>query len=147
MAAVVRGGRRRAHTLTRALRTRYAAHTSLTRASPCHTSTSLAPVKAAASAQRHVHAKNEDEQQLQRVASTRDALEVIFTHAIKSVANANSRSSEGAPAGLPPSQTYTRAAVAPCERENARFGDYQCNDAMRVRTSATPFVIKPYPDS
>ena len=75
------------------------------------------------------------------VKSPREHLQYIFDHAISSVEELNQRHVQKMSDGVETQirnksarSTHDRglAIVVPCERENARFGDYQCNDAMGV---------------
>ena len=77
--------------------------------------------------------------------SAREQLAVMFRAAVRSVAEDNVRHSSaagvsGRDGGSADVEEHAAAVastvnVIPCERENARFGDYQCNDAMKVRVT------------
>ena len=72
--------------------------------------------------------------------SAREQLAVMFRAAVRGVAEDNARhlrilSGDGAGAACEEDVAADVKVIA-CERENARFGDYQCNDAMKVRAGA-----------
>ena len=77
--------------------------------------------------------------------SAREQLALMFRAAVRSVAEDNARHASaagvsGGDGGSADVEEHAAAVastvnVIPCERENARFGDYQCNDAMKVRVT------------
>ena len=75
-------------------------------------------------------------------ASLKEQLQLLFGHAIATVTSMLEKDGSSLTT-LPKlreiraTNTAVTAAIVACEKENMEFGDYQCNDAMRVSTCCT----------